>query len=239
MDTQCLYFTKTDTTAVIPTRATSDSAGYDLSAKKGETIIVPAGGKELVSTGLRVLIPEGCYGRIAPRSGMSWKNHTSIEGGVIDRDFAGELRVIIFNHAKTDLEIHPDQRVAQLIVERNCTPRVFEIVADPQTGKRVYQRVESAAAPPRGTGGFGSTGSLQRSCSDDDNRRRSKGRRHFENETCRQVKSIAIKRPRRDDAKRTTTQEPFSNLNSPWRLKLKNAADITDSMRDFYNKKTP
>ncbi|RZF37264.1 hypothetical protein LSTR_LSTR013429 [Laodelphax striatellus] len=40
--------------------------------------IVPAQGKELVKTDLQINLPEGCYGRIAPRSGLSWKNHLDV-----------------------------------------------------------------------------------------------------------------------------------------------------------------
>jgi dUTP pyrophosphatase len=74
-------------TAVIPTRATAHAAGYDLSASKACT--VPAHGKAIVSTDLAIALPEHTYGRVAPRSGISWKWHLDIAAGVLDPDYRG------------------------------------------------------------------------------------------------------------------------------------------------------
>ena len=40
--------------------------------------MVPARGKALVKTDLSIAIPEDTYARIAPRSGLAWKNHIDI-----------------------------------------------------------------------------------------------------------------------------------------------------------------
>lgn len=48
---------------------------------------VPAHGKELVKTDLQIAVPENTYGRIAPRSGLAWKNHIDVGAGVIDADY--------------------------------------------------------------------------------------------------------------------------------------------------------
>ena len=58
--------------AKLPVRGTSGAAGYDLAAV--EATVVPAHGKCLVKTGLSMALPPGCYGRIAPRSGLALKN---------------------------------------------------------------------------------------------------------------------------------------------------------------------
>ena len=58
--------------ATIPKRGTKYSAGFDLSSAYDYT--VPARGKELVKTDLAIAIPENTYARIAPRSGLAWKN---------------------------------------------------------------------------------------------------------------------------------------------------------------------
>ena len=155
-----LAFLKLHASAVIPQRATLDAAGYDLSSKdNGENVVVPAKGKALVKTGLRSFIPEGCYGRIAARSGISWKNHIDVGAGVIDRDYKGEIGIVLFNHASEDFVISPGQRIAQFVLEMCKTPCVYEATIDPQTGKILYKMVDNVYREAiRGEGGFGSTG---------------------------------------------------------------------------------
>ena len=48
---------------------------------------MPARGKAIAKTDLAVAIPEGCYGRVAPRSSLAWKNHIDVGAGVIDADY--------------------------------------------------------------------------------------------------------------------------------------------------------
>ena len=43
---------------------------------------MPARGKELVKTDLSIAIPAGTYARIAPRSGLAWKNFIDTGAGV-------------------------------------------------------------------------------------------------------------------------------------------------------------
>ena len=50
---------------------------------------VPAEGKRLIPTDLQMKLPEGFYGRIAPRSGLALEHHIDIGGGVIDQDYRG------------------------------------------------------------------------------------------------------------------------------------------------------
>ena len=57
--------------AKLPVRSSSGSAGYDLAT--AETAVIPAHGKYLVKTGLAIAMPPGCYGRVAPRSGLAVK----------------------------------------------------------------------------------------------------------------------------------------------------------------------
>lgn len=54
--------------AKLPTRGSALAAGYDLYS--AEKKLVPAGGKALINTELSIAVPEGTYGRIAPRSGL-------------------------------------------------------------------------------------------------------------------------------------------------------------------------
>ncbi|KAG1334147.1 Deoxyuridine 5'-triphosphate nucleotidohydrolase [Cocos nucifera] len=128
--------------AVLPSRASHLSAGYDLSsAAEGN---VPARGKALIPTDLSIAIPEGTYARIAPRSGLAWKHSIDVGAGVIDADYRGPVGVILFNHSDVDFEVKPGDRIAQMIIERIMTPYVVE--------------VGDLDSTVRGAGGFGSTG---------------------------------------------------------------------------------
>jgi deoxyuridine 5'-triphosphate nucleotidohydrolase len=86
--------------ARLPVRGSRLAAGYDLMS--AYDTIVPARGKQLVKTDLEMAIPDGCYGRIAPRSGLAWKNFIDTGAGVIDADYRGNVGVILFNHSETD-----------------------------------------------------------------------------------------------------------------------------------------
>ncbi|CAL1355933.1 unnamed protein product [Linum trigynum] len=128
--------------AVLPTRGSPLSAGYDLSS--AEEAKVPARGKALVPTDLSIAVPEGTYARIAPRSGLAWKHSIDVGAGVIDADYRGSVGIILFNHSDVDFEVKQGDRIAQLIIEKIVTPEVVE--------------VEDLDATVRGEGGFGSTG---------------------------------------------------------------------------------
>ncbi|KAF9589970.1 hypothetical protein IFM89_029707, partial [Coptis chinensis] len=111
--------------AILPSRGSSLSAGYDLSSAV-ETK-VPARGKALVPTDLSIAIPEGTYARIAPRSGLAWKHSINVGAGVIDADYRGPVGVILFNHSDVDFEVKAGDRIAQMILEKIVTPEVFEV----------------------------------------------------------------------------------------------------------------
>jgi dUTP pyrophosphatase len=141
-NTPFLRVQKLSPSAQLPTKGSPDSAGWDL--KAAHETIVPARGKAIIATDLSIAVPDGCYGRIAPRSGLSWKKHTDIGAGVIDMDYRGPVGVVIFNHADTDLKIEVGDRVAQLILEKISYAEMVEVVVLDNT--------------QRGEGGFGSTG---------------------------------------------------------------------------------
>jgi len=86
----------------------------------------------------------GTYARVAPRSGLAWKNFIDVGAGVVDYDYRGNVGVNLFNHGKEDFVIKHGDRVAQLILEKICTPDVVE--------------VDDLEDTDRGAGGFGSTG---------------------------------------------------------------------------------
>lgn len=130
-------------TARAPTKGSVFAAGYDMYAS--EATVVPARGQALVATGISITVPEGTYGRVAPRSGLAVKHGIQTGAGVVDRDYTGEVKVVLFNHSERDFEILVGDRCAQLVLER--------IVDDAEVVV-----VESLDQSLRGEGGFGSTG---------------------------------------------------------------------------------
>jgi len=125
-----------------PTRGSAFAAGYDLYSAHDTTI--PARGKAMVDTDLAIAVPAGTYGRVAPRSGLASKHFIDTGAGVIDADYRGMVKVLLFNHGESDYQVKEGDRVAQLVIERIYTPEVVE--------------VEELETSVRGAGGFGSTG---------------------------------------------------------------------------------
>eukprot|EP00435_Cladocopium_sp_Y103_P040980 s704_g11.t1 len=127
--------------ASLPTRSTTGSAGLDLCST--QEYRVAAGEHQLIKTGLAVELPRGTYGRIASRSGLA-AHGIEVSAGVIDRDFRGEVKVLIRNLSGREFWVRQGDRIAQLIVEK-----VMEVEVS---------QVESLSETTRGRRGFGSTG---------------------------------------------------------------------------------
>lgn len=127
-----------------PTRGSVHAAGYDLYAAEEKTI--PANGRGLIDLGISMSIPEGTYARIAPRSGLAVKSGLTTGAGVIDYDYRGPVKVMIFNHSTEDFNVTIGDRVAQMILEKIVTPEVSVV------------EVADLDSTERGAGGFGSTG---------------------------------------------------------------------------------
>jgi deoxyuridine 5'-triphosphate nucleotidohydrolase len=64
----------------------------------------------------------GLDGRVAPRSGLASKHFIDTGAGVIDADYRGQVKVLLFNHAEVDYRIKEGERVAQLVLERVSLP---------------------------------------------------------------------------------------------------------------------
>jgi dUTP pyrophosphatase len=126
----------------IPQYAHAGDAGADITAS--EKIAIPPRERALVSTGVRLEIPEGCVGLIWPRSGLAVKKGIDCGAGVIDSHYRGEVKVLLFNHSDTEFQIEPGDRIAQILIQK--VERVEFLPAD--------QLNETA----RNDAGFGSTG---------------------------------------------------------------------------------
>ena len=137
-----LKFQKLDSRAVLPIRGSSLSAGLDLYSI--EPLSLAAGPRVVARTGLAVAIPEGFYGRLAPRSGLATKKGLDVLAGVIDADYRGEIGCLVYNAGSELIELPEHSKICQLIVEQIITPQA--IWAD------------ELGETERGPGGFGSTG---------------------------------------------------------------------------------
>ncbi|GKE19649.1 deoxyuridine 5'-triphosphate nucleotidohydrolase [Tanacetum coccineum] len=71
---------------------------------------------------LSISVPKRAYARIALRSGLAWKHSIDIRACVIDADYMGLVRVILFNYYDADFEVKDGDRIAQLIMEKIITP---------------------------------------------------------------------------------------------------------------------
>jgi dUTP pyrophosphatase len=129
--------------AKIPTQGSKYAAGYDLYA--AEEVLVNTMGRKLVKTNISISIPEGYYGRIAPRSGLAYKNGIDVLAGVIDSDYRGDIGVILFNSDHNlDFQVNVGDRIAQIIIEKCHSVN--------------WETVENLEGSVRSEKGFGSSG---------------------------------------------------------------------------------
>lgn len=121
-----LKFVKVLPEAYTPTKTSEMSAGYDL--KSAFNYIVPARGKAKINTAIKIELPLGTYGRIAPRSGLAEIKSIDVGAGVIDYDYRGIIHVILFNHSDEAFEIKRGDRIAQLICQKIIYPKLIEVI---------------------------------------------------------------------------------------------------------------
>jgi dUTP pyrophosphatase len=134
-------FQKLSEHARTPTRGSKQAAGLDLYA--AEESIINAKSRGLVKTDIAIKVPEGTYGRVAPRSGLALKCGIDVGAGVVDEDYRGNIGVVLFNFGDTDFKVNKGDRIAQLIFEKIMYAEPVE--------------VESLDETKRGAGGFGSS----------------------------------------------------------------------------------
>ncbi|ATH07722.1 deoxyuridine 5'-triphosphate nucleotidohydrolase [Halobacteriovorax marinus] len=137
-----------DSELPLPSYETAGAAGADLRASmpNKETLVIPAGKRVLVPTGLSYEIPEGYEVQVRPRSGMSLKTNLLIVNspGTIDCDYRGEIKIIIGNFGDDEAHIEHGDRIAQMVIAPVTQATIVETTSLSET--------------ERGQGGFGSTG---------------------------------------------------------------------------------
>jgi len=137
-----LQFVRISRNAFAPEKESKFAAGYDL--RSAYCYDIPAQNKRVVKTDLRIKMPPGTYGRIAPRSGLAATYFIGIGAGVVDEDYTGNVGVVMFNHQDKRFQVEKGDRIAQLICE---------VIAHPEP-----KEVDMLEETERGAGAFGSTG---------------------------------------------------------------------------------
>ncbi len=139
---QKVYFKKLVEEAKIPEYKTENAVGADIYSV--EDVIIKAGERAIISTGLASEFAGNLEVQIRGRSGLAFNNNVVAFNGTIDGDFSGEWKVLLWNFGKEDFKVSKGDRIAQMIV--NEIPLIdFKIVTE-------------LKETDRGTGGFGSTG---------------------------------------------------------------------------------
>ncbi len=137
----------------LPEYATAGAAGLDLRATIEADLRLAPGDRALVSTGIRLALPEGYEGQVRPRSGLAWRSGLTLLNapGTIDCDYRGVVKVILVNLGQDAVTVRRGDRIAQLVVapvSRVVWAETAEaLTAEPGRGEA-----------GRGEGGFGSTG---------------------------------------------------------------------------------
>ena len=142
-----IIFKKLHKDSIVPKKGSPLAAGYDLYCYTDKDIIIESMGKSRIPTGISVQLPHNTYGRVAPRSGLTWNKFLDVGAGVVDEDYRGEVLVILFNFSKENVTIKNGDKVAQLIVERIMP-----------TEPIIYEPDQELSETKRGGKGFGSTG---------------------------------------------------------------------------------
>jgi len=115
--------------ALLPSRPSDGSAGYDLFS--ADSYVILPGHRVVVSTGISVQLPPGTYGRIVSRTGLSVKHGLDVLGGVVDPDYTGEIKVVLLNtDVRQPFVIRPGYRIAQLILENFTIVHVNELPSE-------------------------------------------------------------------------------------------------------------
>lgn len=139
-----VQITRIKENAVIPKYAHKGDAGVDLYSC--EDYSLKPGERVLVSTGIKISVPNGYEAQIRPRSGLALKHGISVcnTPGTIDSGYRGEIGVILINHGNEVFKVEKGTRVCQMI---------FNKVEEAD-----FEEVKELDETKRGAGGFGHTG---------------------------------------------------------------------------------
>jgi dUTP pyrophosphatase len=127
-----------------PVYAKPGDAGCDL--RSTQDLVLPAGERALVKTGVKIAMPDGYVGLVHPRSGLAAKHGITVLNtpGTIDAGYRGEIMVTLLNTSREDFQIAAGDRIAQLLFQQVSQARFIAVDELPESS--------------RGETGFGSSG---------------------------------------------------------------------------------
>ena len=113
-----INITKLTDSAKLPERGSEYAAGYDLFADIAEEVSIAPHETKMIGTGLAMEIPVGYFGGVFARSGLSAKEGLRPANcvGVVDSDYRGEVKVVLFNQSNEEQTISPKERIAQIVI---------------------------------------------------------------------------------------------------------------------------
>lgn len=131
------------------------SAGFDLASLEDVTIAPHS--IELMKTGIRAF-PKArdVYLRITGRSGLTSQGYL-VQTGVVDADYFGEIKVIMFNSTGDPVMFKRGSRIAQLVPEYYVSFCRLDVI-DNSCFDAMTGRLMSNCHNIRGARGFGSSG---------------------------------------------------------------------------------
>lgn len=137
---------KLQDSAILPERGSASAAGYDLFACMDEDVVIKPHETKMIGTGLAAAIPDGYFGGIFARSGLSSKEGLRPANctGVVDADYRGEMKVALHNDSEVERLVTVGEKIAQLVVLPFLSVE--------------FDEVDTLSETQRGAGGFGSTG---------------------------------------------------------------------------------
>lgn len=130
--------------AIIPFYAHEGDAGIDLFSV--ERVLIKPMDRKLVSTGIKIQLPENTEAQVRPRSGLALKNGITLlnSPGTVDQGYRGEIKVLMINLGQDPFWVEENMKIAQMVIKPVERVQIEEVSELNDT--------------ERGEGGFGSTG---------------------------------------------------------------------------------
>jgi dUTP pyrophosphatase len=121
---ECVIIEATKDNFSLPRRETQLTVGYDLFSTKDE-VIRPLD-RKLISTGIKLKMPEGIQGEIRSRRDLANKYGVFVldAPSTISPDFKDEIKILLANIGHLPFDIVRGDKIAQLIFSKHETPNL-------------------------------------------------------------------------------------------------------------------